>query len=48
MLANEKVVVPLLKFLKAAEVEEKKAAREQEKEWKQRNDQAGEKSLVYE
>ena len=45
LLANEKAVAPLLRFLKATDVGGREGAREREKEWERRNDQAGEELL---
>lgn len=45
LLANEKAVAPIPKFLKATEVGGRKGARERKSEWKQKNDQAGEDLL---
>ena len=42
LLANEKAVTPLLRFLKTTEVGAREGAREREAEWGQINDQAGE------
>lgn len=41
MLANEKTVALLLRFLKATEVGVREGARETEAEWIRKNDQAG-------
>ena len=41
LLANEKAVAPLLRFLKATDVGGSEGARERELEWGQKNDQAG-------
>ena len=45
LLANEKAVAPLLRFLKATEVGGREGARERELEWGRKNDQAGEDLL---
>ena len=45
LLANEKAVTPLLRFLEATEVGAREGAREREAEWAQRNDQVGEDLL---
>ena len=45
LLANEKAVAPLLRFLKAMDVGGREGGREREKEWERRNDQAGEELL---
>ena len=45
LLANEKAVTSLLRFLKAAEVGAREGAREREAEWERKNDQAGEDLL---
>ena len=45
LLANKKAVAPVLRFLKATHVGGKKGAREREKEWERRNDQAAEELL---
>ena len=42
LLANEKAVAPLLRFLKATDVGGREWARERELEWERKNDQAGE------
>ena len=42
LLANEKAVAPLLRFLKETEVGVREGAREREAEWVRKNDQAGE------
>lgn len=47
LLANKKIVILLLSFLKAIEIKTKKAAREQKKEWEWRNDQVEEKMFAY-
>ena len=45
ILANEKAVAPLLKFLRTTDVGGREGARERELEWERRNDQAGEDLL---
>ena len=45
LLANEKAVAPLLRFLKATGVGGREGARERELEWGRKNDQAGEDLL---
>ena len=45
LLANEKAMGPILGFLKSTEVGGREGAREREKEWERRNDQAGEELL---
>ena len=45
LLANEKAIGPILGFLKSTEVGGREGAREREKEWERRNDQAGEELL---
>ena len=45
LLANEKAVTPLLRFLKATEVGAREGARERETEWGRINDHAGEDLL---
>ncbi len=46
LLANERAVEPVLKFLKGTEVESREGAREKELEWQRRNDQEGESYLI--
>ncbi len=41
LLANEKAVAPLLKFLETTGIGGRKGARERELEWERRDDQAG-------
>ena len=45
LLASEKAVTPLLRFLEATEVGAREGAREREAQWERRNDQAGEDLL---
>ena len=45
LVASEKAVVPLLRFLKATEIGGREGARDRELEWERRNDQAGEDLL---
>ncbi len=45
LLANEKAVAPLLRFLKATDVGGRERSREGELEWEQKNAQAGEDLL---
>jgi len=45
ILANEKAVAPLLRFLKSTEVGGREGAREREVEWERRNDRPGEDLL---
>lgn len=45
LLANEKALAPLLRFLKATEVGAREGPREREAEWAGKNDQAGEDLL---
>ena len=45
LLANEKAVAPLLRFLKATEVGAREGARDREAEWVRKNDQASEDLL---
>ena len=45
LLANEKAVAPLLRFLKATGVGGREGAREKELQWGRENDQAGEDLL---
>ena len=45
LLANEKAIGPILGFLKSTKVGKRDGAREREKEWERRNDQAGEELL---
>ncbi len=45
LLANEKAVAPLLKFLKITGIGGREGARERELEWERRNDQEGEDLL---
>ena len=46
LLANERAVEPVLKFLKGTEVGSREGAREKELEWQRRNDQEGESYLI--
>ncbi len=45
LLANEKAILPLIKFLRATEIGAREGAREREIEWEQKNDRAGEDLL---
>ena len=45
LLANEKAMSPLLRFLKSTEVGGRAGAKERELEWERRNYQAGEELL---
>ena len=45
LLANEKAVAPLIRFLKATEVGAREGGRESEAEWERKNDRAGENLL---
>lgn len=45
LLANKKAVVSQLRFLKGIDIGRREEAREQEKEWEQRNNQAREELL---
>ena len=45
LIANERAVAPLLRFLKKTEIGGREGARERELEWERRNDQAGEDLL---
>ena len=45
LLANKKVVAPLLRFLQATDVGGKEGAKEKQLEWEQKNDRAGEDLL---
>ena len=45
VLANEKAVAPLLRFLRTTKVGGREGAREREVEWERRNDRAGEDLL---
>ena len=45
VLANEKAIAPLLRFLRTTEVGGREGAREREVEWERRNDRAGEDLL---
>ena len=45
LLANEKAVTPLLRFLEATEVGARGGARERQAEWERKHDQAGEDLL---
>ena len=45
LLANKKAIGPILGYLKSTEVGRRDGAREREKEWERRNDQAGEELL---
>ncbi len=45
LLADEKVIGPLLDFLISTEVGGREGAKERELEWERRNDQAGEELL---
>ena len=45
LLANEKAIIPLIKFLKATEIGAREGARERETEWERKNDRAGEDLL---
>ncbi len=45
LLANEKALIPLIKFSKATEVGAREGAREREAEWERKNDRAGEDLL---
>ena len=45
LVANEKAVAPLLKFLKATDIGGREGARERELEWEQKNDRVGEDLL---
>ena len=46
LLANERAVGPVLKFLKGTEVGSREGARERELEWQRRSDQEGENQLT--
>ncbi len=45
LLANERAVEPVLKFLKETDVGDREGAREREREWQRKNDQEGEDQL---
>ena len=45
MLADEKAVTPVLKYLKTTEIGGREGARERELEWERKTDQAGEDLL---
>jgi len=45
LLANEKAILSLIKFLKATEIGAREGAREREIEWELKNDRAGEDLL---
>ena len=45
LVANEKAVAPLLRFLKATDIGGREGARERELEWEQKNDRLGENLL---
>ena len=45
LVADEKALGPLLEFLKATEIGDRKGARERELEWERRNGHAGEDLL---
>ena len=46
LLANERAIRPVLKFLKDTEVGSREGARERELEWQKRSDQEGEDQLT--
>ena len=47
LLANERAVGPVLKFLKDTEVGRREGVRERELEWQKRSDQEGEDHLTH-
>lgn len=45
LLANEKAILPLIKFLRATEIRARENAKKREIEWEQKNKRAGEDLL---